>query len=232
VADTSTQRPNDRSPTTRRRATRPPLSHERIVTAAIALADRHGIDGVTMRSVAARLGYEVMSLYNHVANKDDLLAAMLDAVVADIAPAPRGPWQQSIRTTAMSARDVLIAHPWAGGLWTSHGVGPARLALMESLLAALRTAGFGPALAYHGYHALLLHIIGFTQQELSYSSGLSERAEEFLADFPADSYPHLAEHIGQHMDPTAFATPGEDYRFVLDLIVDGLARLKRQQRRR
>jgi AcrR family transcriptional regulator len=220
------------APRTVPRSTRLPLSHARIVDTAIELADSDGIHSVTMRSVAASLGFEVMSLYNHIANKDELLAAMLDAVIAEITPPPLGPWKASIRTAALSAHDVLVAHPWASDLWAKQDVGPARLALMESLLGALRTSGFGPELAYHGYHAVLLHIIGFTQQQLSYSSGgLAERADAFLANFAADTYPHLAEHIGQHIDPSAFETPNRDYEFVLDLILDGLERLRRQRRR-
>jgi AcrR family transcriptional regulator len=209
------------------------LTCDRIVDRAIALADRQGIEQVTMRSVASSLGFEVMSLYNHVANKDELLAAMLDTVIAEITPAPPGPWQPSLRTAALSAHAVLIGHPWACDLWAKQAVGPARLAFMESLLAVLRTSGFGSDLAYHGYHAVLLHVIGFTQQQLSYTSGvLASRADEFLAEFSATSYPHLAEHIGQHLDDGAHGTPGRDYEFVLDLILDGLARLKRSQQRR
>src|SRR5215471_5911538 len=146
-------------PTTRRR----PLSRERILAAALELVDEQGIEALSMRKLGQALGgYEAMSLYNHVANKDDLLNGILDLVLAEMdPPAPDG-GLPSIRAAALSAHEALRRHPWAAGLLMAPArVRPGRLAFMDALLGALRTAGFSAETTYHAYHVIDAHIIGF-----------------------------------------------------------------------
>ncbi len=205
---------------------RTPLSTERILRAAVDLADTQGLDGLSMRKVATELGFEVMSLYNHVANKDEMLAGMVDTVAAEIEH-PAGPdWQPAMRASAVSAHDVLLAHPWTGGLWSSVWPGPARIEFMESILRTLREAGFSPTVAYHGYHAITMHIVGFTIQQLGYGimadAASDERVDRFLSGLQPDRFPHLTEHVQQHVD----GSESGDFEFVLDLILDGLERLR------
>ena len=211
---------------------RSPLSKERVLRAALAMADEGGIESVTMRKLAHELGVEAMSLYHYVAKKDDLLAGVADIVLMEIElPAEGADWKTAIRQIAISAHDALTRHPWACRLVLGmKGVSPARLRYMESLLATLRKAGFPPELTYHAYHALDSHIMGFTLWVGSFSvdtSGdLAALAANFLKDFPADEYPYLAEHIEQHVTESGHDGVS-DFEFVLDLIVDGLERMRK-----
>ena len=193
----------------------------------MALADEGGIESLSMRKLAGKLGYEVMSLYNHVANKDEILDALVDAVAAEIETGqPGGEWKASMRKRIVSAHDALHRHPWATALWSSQRTGPARLAFNESLLRGLRDGGFSAELSYHGYHAFVIHILGYTRQELNLpftTEELPQRAAEFLRTFPVDRYPHLAEHMMQHIEPTH---PDDDFVFILDLLLDGLERMR------
>src|SRR4051794_12992682 len=134
---------------------RKPLSRERILETGLALADKDGIDALSMRKLGQALGFEAMSLYNHVANKDDLLDGMLDLVLAEMeAPRP-GEGLAGIRKAAISAHESLRHHPWAAGaLMTPARVRPLRLAFMDALLGALRSAGFSPETTYHAYHVI------------------------------------------------------------------------------
>src|SRR3954447_22718424 len=123
--------------------TRLPLSRDRILQAALELADESGIESVTMRGLAQVLGFEAMSLYNYVANKDDLLNGILDLVLAETEPpSPAGDWRTAIRSSAISVHQGLTRHPWACPLVMSPGhIRPARLQYMDSLLGRLREAG-------------------------------------------------------------------------------------------
>jgi AcrR family transcriptional regulator len=209
--------------------TRRPLTTERVLRAAIELADRDGVDALSMRKVARELGFEVMSLYNHVASKDAMLDAMLDLVTAEIERLPiagDGDWRMSIRTAVMSARDVMLRHPWALTAWPLRTPGPARLAFIESLLRGLRQAGFPAELAYHAYHAVLMHILGFTMQEVNFSADVDDlagAATAYLRQLPVEQFPYFAEHVEQHVHPDE---RGSDFQFVLDLILDGLERAR------
>lgn len=215
------------------RSQRPPLSTDRVLQAALALADREGVDELSMRKLAKELGFEVMSLYNHVSSKDDVLAGIADLVAAEIEPPEaaaarrgKGAWKAGIRHTVLSARDAFHRHPWAVPLWPTVTTGPHRLRFMEALLRSLREAGFSPRIAYHGYHALLMHVLGFTLQEqrLDFDEGGVEAAAmQFLSRFQDDSFPYLIEHMHQHIDAPAHQ---DDFEFVLDLILDGLDRLR------
>ena len=206
---------------------RVPLSKGRVLRAAVEYADRHGVEALTMRKLAAELGFGVMSLYNHVANKDEMLDGMVDLVAGDIEPLPDdGDWKKALRASAISAHKVLLRHPWAGSLWTTRWPGPARLRHMESLLRGLSAGGLSSELVYHGYHAVSMHIVGFTLQEQSYQfadQDLEQLAATFLEQIPADDYPHLTEHVMQHLNDEDH---GDEFGFVLDLILDGLERAR------
>jgi len=195
------------------------------------MADEGGIASLTMRKLAHELGVEAMSLYHYVAKKDDLLAGIVDIVLLEIElPDEDADWKAAIRQIAISAHDALTRHPWACRLVLgTKGVSPARLRYMEALLATLREAGFAPELTYHAYHALDSHIMGFTLWVGSFSidtsKDLATLAASFLKDFPAEQYPYLAEHIEQHVTESGHDGVS-DFEFVLDLILDGLERMR------
>src|SRR5438874_4813697 len=149
-----------------------PLSRDRVLRAALELADRTGVEAVTMRRLGDELGCEAMSLYRHVANKDDLLNGMLDLVLAEWQlPEGGGDWAEAVRTSARSVHDALRRHPWAARLlMTGTGLRPARIRYMESLLGRLRDAGLDADTTYHFYHLLDGHIFGFTLWEIAYTT--------------------------------------------------------------
>jgi AcrR family transcriptional regulator len=171
-----------------------------------------------------------MSLYHHVASKGDLLDAMIDAVFAEMElPAADGDWRDAMRASAVSAHHVLLRHAWACRLLMTPtgGPSPARLRWMNAILGRLRSAGFSPEMTHHAYHALDSHIVGFTLWVLPYLALARERpdfAQEFMAQQPLDDLPHLSEHIGVHLADR----PGDtsEFDFGLDLILDGLERLR------
>jgi AcrR family transcriptional regulator len=200
--------------------------------AAIALADENGIDSLTMRKLGERVGVEAMSLYNHVANKVDLLDGMIDGVFAEVRlPSGDIDWMSAMRGRAVSMREVLARHRWAIGLMESRSApGPATLRHHNAVLGVLRKAGFSVALAAHAYSALDSYIYGFALQERSLpfdsAEETAELAQAFLAHFPAEEYPHLAELTVQHVLRPGYDY-GDEYLFGLDLILDGLARAHR-----
>jgi AcrR family transcriptional regulator len=209
------------------RQSRPPLSRDRVLRAGVELADEEGIEQLSMRRLAQPLGVEAMSLYHHVANKDDLLAGMLDIVFGEMElPAEEGDWKTALRRTAISAHHVLLRHEWACGLLMQPtGPSPARLRWMNSVLGRLRHAGFSADMTHHAYHALDSHIVGFTLWVLPYLKVAREQpglVQDFISRVSVDELPHLAEHIGVHMSDR----PGEtsEFDFGLDLILDGLER--------
>jgi AcrR family transcriptional regulator len=201
---------------------RSPLTRTRIVEAAIAIADRQGLDDLTMRLLARNLGFEVMSLYNHVANKDALHAAMVDHVVLDITLIDDNvTWKQAIRATMLSAHAVTSDHPWVAALWSRVPSGPARLRFMEDLLRTLARAPIDDTVAHHGYHALSIHLLGYALQVQHMPFTIAElpaAASEFLTRMDGDTYPHLIAHVRQHVDEVYEG----DFEFTLDLLLDGL----------
>lgn len=206
------------------------LSRDRVLRAAISLADQEGIGSVTMRRLARELGVEAMSLYHHVANKDEILNAILDIVETEIEmPSPGADWKVAIRRTAISYHDVLERHPWAASLTLSAtGTRPARWRYMDAILGCLREAGFSAMATDHAYHALDSHISGYTlwaAQIQIEPEKLPDMAATFLRELPADEYPYLAEHVHQHL---AERDPEDEGSFVfgLDLILDGLERIR------
>ena len=210
---------------------RPPLSRERVLRAAIDLADAEGIGSLTMRRLAQELGVEAMTLYYYVANKQDILAGMVDVVTSEIElPDAAGDWKAAIRRTAISEHELLIRHPWAASLILSVKQASApRIRYMNWILGTLREAGFSADQTDHAYHALESHIMGFTLWEVGMDLGTREDlrtlAASFLEEFPAAEYPYLTEHIHQHLKERRPDDEGS-YAFGLDLILDGLERLR------
>jgi AcrR family transcriptional regulator len=209
----------------------PNLTKERVLQAAISLADEGGIDSVSMRNLARRLNAGVMSLYYYVKDKSEILHGMVDLVVREIELAGDDVgWKPSIRRTAVSARQALLRHPWAANIMFSAGDGPGRLDYMESILATLRQAGFSADLTHRAYHLLDSHIIGFTLWEASIpfnAMELTDLADAFLKELPRDRYPYLAEHIDQHSRGPADDSKSA-FEFGLDLILDSLERERRR----
>jgi len=218
------------------RSTQPrvPLSRDRVLRAAINIADGAGLDALSMRKLAQELGVEAMSVYYYVANKDEILDGILNIVIAEFELANSGPdWQAAVRRSAISAHDVLMRHPWACNLMMSvKRVAPARMRYMESLLGRLREAGFSANMTHHAYHALDSHIIGSTLWEAGYLSNkdLEDAAKRFVPTMLRD-YPYLAEHAEQHVARSTRKDVPE-FEFGLDLILDGLEKIRVRPRRR
>jgi AcrR family transcriptional regulator len=204
------------------------LDRERVLRAAVELADDQGIDALTMRALAARLGVEAMSLYNHVDNKDDLLDGMVDLVAEEIAEPPAGAdWRTALRHRSIAAHDALLRHRWASALWASRmEVGPARMRHMDALLRDLRAAGFPPGLLDLAFHTLQNHVLGHALQAVSFpfeEEDLPALGARYLATFPTERFPDLADHVRFHMEEAS--AEGNSFEFGLDLLLDGLAAL-------
>lgn len=203
---------------------REPLQRDRIVAAGVELADGEGVDALSMRNLARSLGFEVMSLYNHVANKDELLSLMVDAVAAEItAPPPDVAPLAAVRALTISTYDAFVLHPWAPSLWLRYLPGPARTRQMDDLLRLFDQSGLSPELAHHGFHAVSNHVLGYTLQQLGLNMGddPEARANEFLAGISQTDHPHMVAHVQQHLA----GDTSSSFELVLDLIVDGLVRL-------
>jgi AcrR family transcriptional regulator len=218
-------------PDPRSTETRPALTRERVLRAAMALADRDGVRSLSMRKLAQELGVEAMSLYHHVANKDDILDGLIDLVFAEIdLPSGGDGWRAAMRQRAISAREVLRRHPWATGLMESRSTpGPANLRHHDAVLGILRTAGFSVELAAHAYSLLDSYIYGFALQEaglpFSTPEETAEVAQSIMAQFPADQLPHLTEIAVEHVLQPGYDY-GNEFLFGLDLILDGLERAR------
>jgi AcrR family transcriptional regulator len=223
---------------TRRRR---PLTKQRVLEKAIAVADKDGIDALSMRKLGQALGVEAMSLYKHVANKGELVAAMVDSVLEQFElPDDEPAWDVAIRRCAICAHDLLIEHPWACGLAIVPGdirtISGPRIRYMEWLLRRLREADFSLDLTYSAYHTIDSHIFGFTLWQIGHVNAArafmaadGESVEEFasrILEQMRPSYPYLAEHGEQHMAPDA-PNGKQEFEFGLDLILDGLKRQRR-----
>ncbi|MGB5953088.1 MAG: TetR/AcrR family transcriptional regulator C-terminal domain-containing protein [Ornithinimicrobium sp.] len=213
------------------------LTRERVLRGGVEVADSGGVSRLTMRGLATTLGYEVMSLYNHVASKADLLAGMVDLVVTDIdlpdvegtgAAGGHEQWQQALRRSCLSAHDCLLEHPWVSPLWSSTPIGPARLQLMESWLGTLQISDLGPEVPHQGFHALSNHVVGFALQNAEVTQStlpgperedFADRARAFLSALDQQTYPRMAEHVARHVE---HGEVDASFTFVLDLILDGL----------
>ncbi|MBM7789055.1 TetR/AcrR family transcriptional regulator [Tenggerimyces flavus] len=210
------------------RETRKPLSRERVLEAAIQVADRGGAEAITMRRVAQELGVEAMSLYHHVPNKDAILDGVVDAVYAAIAlpKADTGDWRDAIRAHAGEARTVLARHSWALALLDSRpNPGMATLRRNDAVLGVFREAGFSIELAAHAISLIDSYVDGYVLQEAALPMRTEDELEDvagnILEQLPTNELPYLAEMIADHV-----LQPGYDYAsefgYGLDLILDGL----------
>jgi AcrR family transcriptional regulator len=210
---------------------RAPLNRERVLRAALALADIGGIESLTMRKIGQELQVEAMSLYNHVANKDDIIDGIVDLVFSEIAlPSVQLDWKIAMRERAISARDVLLRHPWATSLMQSRTKpGPATLRHHDSVIGSLRAAGFTIEMAAHAFSVVDGYIYGFALQQMNLPyhtpAENAEFAENILRQLSVAEYPHFTEMIiGYAMRPGY--DYAEEFEFGLNLILDGLERLR------
>ena len=211
---------------------REPLSRERVLRAALALADEAGVESLSMRKLAKELGVEAMSLYNHVANKDDILDGLVDLVFSEIEPPTTDvDWRTAMRRRAVSTRDALLRHPWAIGLMEARSKpGPSNLALHEAALKCLREAGFSLALTASAYSVQDSYIYGFALQEkalpdLGAPDVGAAVAERMLAQAPHRDYPYSVEMVGGFIASGGYDMT-EQFEFGLDLILDSLEHLR------
>jgi len=209
---------------------RAPLDRDRILEAAVVIADESGLESLTMRKLAESLGVEAMSLYYHVSNKEDILDGMTDLVVSKIELPPRdNDWKAAMRLRAISAHDVFGRHPWAIALMDSRtNPGPAALRYFDAVIGCLREAGFPIAMVAHAFAAIDAYIYGFSMQEMSLpfenEHDVTEIAEDLLEQFPTDDYPNLAAMIVDHALQPGYNF-ADEFAFGLDLILDGFENL-------
>lgn len=206
---------------------RTPLSRERVLAGAVALADKIGVESLTIRKLATELGVKPMTIYHHVANKEAIIDGMVDIVFAEIDTPPTDrDWKSAMRHRAESARTVLARHPWAAPLMESRtSPGPATLNHHDAVIGCFRRGGFSWELTAHAYALIDAYIYGFALQEANLPAtggdDLGELAETIFESFPVGDYPHLMEFTAEHV-----MQPGYDFRaefaFGLDLILDGL----------
>jgi AcrR family transcriptional regulator len=207
---------------------RAPLTKDRVLHAAVALADEEGIASLSMRKLGEVLGVEAMSLYKHVTNKEDILEGIVEIVVREIeVPTIGGEWKTAMRRRSISAHEALLRHPWATMLLVSRAnVGPAMLRYVDATIGCLREAGFSWAMTDHAWNAIDNHVYGFTLQELNFPFEPDEYAAAaagFLSRIPSETHPYMngmarevieRRHDGLH-----------DFAFGLDLLLEGLERL-------
>jgi len=209
---------------------RDPLSRDRVLRAALDVADEGGLPGLTIRSLAERVGAKPMSLYHYVANKDEILDGLVDLVFAEIElPEPNGDWRAAMTRRARSARQVLGRHPWSIALLESRATpGAATLRHHDATIAALRAGGFSIGQTAHAYAVLDAFVYGFAVQEASLPfqgpDGAAEVAEPIMALMAAGAYPHLVEFAQEHALKPGYDF-GDEFEFGLDLVLDGIARL-------
>jgi AcrR family transcriptional regulator len=209
------------------------LNRDRVLRAAVALADEAGIEALNMRKLSEELGVVPMALYKHVANKEELLDGMVDIVVGEIdPPASGGSWKDAIRRRILSARRSLQRHPWASGVIESRtDPSPVMLAYIDSMIGMFRAGGFSADLTHHALHALGSRLYGFTQEIFDDSQGLDPQALEMLVRQMEGRYPRIAEMTQAvfHDEASVVGQGCDDqfeFEFALDLLLDGLDRLR------
>ncbi|MFC8527342.1 TetR/AcrR family transcriptional regulator [Nocardia sp. NPDC057227] len=206
---------------------RTPLTREHVLRAAVAFADEHGIDSLTMRRLGTLVGVEAMSLYNHVRGKGDLLDGMVDLVFAEIElPGADAEWRDAMRARARSARSALARHRWAVGLMESRAApGRATLRHHDAVIGCLRRAGFSLELTAHAYSVLDSYVYGFALQEAALPfDGPEETADvanRIMDTLPTGDYPYFAE-LAEHHVLRAGYDHGAEFDYGLELILDGL----------
>lgn len=201
----------------------------------MAFADEHGIEELSMRKLGQELGVEAMSLYYHVSNKDEILDGMVDHVVAQIEMQPGGDdWKVGMRRQIMAARQVMGLHPWAiGVLETRKTLSPAIMRYFDTVGGHFRQGGFSVELMHHAMHALGSRVLGFTQELFDDSDSDSDMDEAFLKHLQ-EGYPNIAAIVQQigHQDETIVGSGCDDdieFRFALDIILDGLERKRDEE---
>ena len=207
-------------------APRIPLSRDRVLRAAAAFADENGIETLSMRKLAQAVGVEAMSLYNHVANKEDILDGIVDLVFSEIElPSEGAEWKPAMRKRAISAHEALVRHPWATSLMQSRTKpGPATLRHHDTVLRTLRKAGFTVVMAAHAFSVIDGYVYGFALQQINIPLQTPEQVAEVgegILRQLAGAYPHLAEMITEHAMKAGYDY-AEEFQFGLDLILDGL----------
>jgi AcrR family transcriptional regulator len=204
------------------------LSRDRVLRAAVAVADRGGISGLTIRSLAEELGTKPMSVYHHVTNKDEILDGIVDLVFAEIEmPSTDGDWRSQIVRRASSAREALARHPWAVGLMESRRApGPETLRQHDAVIGTLRAAGFSVEMAAHAYALLDSYTYGFALQEAALPfkgpDSASDLATSIMDGFSQGQYPHLVELATEHVLKPGYDF-GDEFEFGLNVILDGLS---------
>ena len=224
---------------TARRTARGPtaLTKDRIIATAVDLADRDGIESLSMRKLGQELGVDPMSLYNHVRDKDDLLDGIADAVVGEIdPPSAGGDWRTSMRDVLLAARDAMLRHPWAAAVLESRETpGPATMRHMEVVLGILRRGGFSIDLAHHGLHVLGSRVFGFSQDLFDDKSEPipDTQALQAISRDMAVAYPNIAELAlaVRHEGGLGGCDDDVEFRFGIDLILDGLERMREREGR-
>jgi AcrR family transcriptional regulator len=222
-------------PTQERAQQRAPLSRERILSTAVALADLGGIEAASMRGIAQDMGVVPMALYKHVSNKDELLDGMVDVVVDEIdPPVPDVDWKIAVRERVLSARRALIRHPWASRVIESRTQPtPTVIAYMDSMIGMFRAGGFSVDLTHHALHAMGSRLMGFSQELFDDSGDVDPEAEAEMFGAMADAYPNIYELFMTvtHDDSSVVGGGCDDqyeFEFALDLLLDGFERLKEQ----
>jgi AcrR family transcriptional regulator len=217
-----------------------PLSRERVLRAAVNVADEGGIESLTMRRLAEELGAEAMSLYYHVADKDAVLDGIVDVVAREInevvdqidVPSVGAAWKNAVRQRILSAREVLLRHRWAPGVFeTRTNTSPAVVQYFDALLGLMRDGGFSYDLAHHALHALGSRALGFTQELFDPGDEAGDEEATAMLESMADQLPHLVGMIREvaHDDPDStlgWCDDQTEFEFGLDLILDGLDRMR------
>lgn len=214
---------------------RTPLSRERVLQAAVELADRGGIEALSMRKLGQELDVEAMALYRHVRNKDDILDGIVDVIVGEIdAPEPGDDWQSALRQKIVAARQVMLRHPWAPRVIEERtSLGPAVLGYVDTVLGIMRGGGFSLDLAHHALHVMSSRILGFNQDLFDDGGEVdpTPEAAAILSRSMADRWPHITElaMAASHDGGLGRCDDDVEFYFGLDLILDGLERLRDAQ---
>ncbi len=201
------------------------LTREIVIHAAAALADRHGITGVTMRALAAELDVEAMSLYNHVANKDDVLRGIVGVVWGEVDLAAEEPdWRKALHRLCESAHRAMIRHPWYFAVPLTYG-GLGHMRVVQAILALLERGGVDDDRAFHALHVLEGHMYGYSWQAIGYGDmdAIAEESAPPLATIDPAEFPHLLSHASLHTEPPS----GDGFAFGLDILLDGLEATRR-----
>lgn len=216
----------------RRAVSRAPLTRDRLLRAAVQLADKGGIEALSMRRLGQKLGVEAMSLYNHVRDKEDLLDGIVDVVVGEIeVPQAGNDWKTSLRQLVLSARQTLLRHKWAPGVIESRKTPtPALFRYFESVLGILRRGGFSIDLAHHALHVMGSRVLGFTQELFDETGQAGPNSEEaaILAGRMAKQFPYMTEMAMavSHGEGLGGCDDDVEFAIALDLILDGLEKLR------